>query len=421
MGAAPLRIAFVTPEYVTEENFSGGLANYLHRVSLSLLALGHDPAVIVSSGRNESFRQGDIEVHRVKVEPGVLPRAIGRLTSYRYTASLGFLRTSYVLNRRVREIHAACPVSLVQYPHLGGIGFFRLGQVPSVVRLSSYTPLWRLHGEYDHMPPLVLRQQEMWERRGLMRADAVFGPCREVAAVVARDLGKPVDVIETPFLMDTDKWDESVYAEHLKGKRYLLYVGRFSIAKGLVAIAESIRELLGRHPEIHFVFAGREQGGYKGTPMMEHVLRMAGKYRDRVLNLGSFGHDRLYPIMKRSVAVVMPSLIENFPNVCLEAMALGQVVIGTRRSGFEQLIEEGESGLLCEPGNAASLLQAMERAILLPEEEREAIGAGARRRIDELRPEKAVARLLSFYEEVIGRKRRGGRPAAVRKDGAERS
>lgn len=415
-----MRIAFVTPEYVTEQNFSGGLANYLHRVSLSLLALGHEPVVIVPSGRNESFLQGRIEVHRVKVEPGVLSRAVGRLTSYRYTASLGFLRTSYVLNRKVKELHRACPISLIQYPHLGGIGTFRPRGIPSVVRLSSYTPLWRMHGEYDHMLPSVLRQQERWEECGLKRADGVFGPCREVAAVVARDLGRPVEVIETPFLMDTREWDETVYNERLRGKRYLLYVGRFSIAKGLVTIAESIRELLLRHPGIHFAFLGREQGGYQGAPMMETILERAGECRDRVLNLGSFGHDRLYPIMRKCVAVVMPSLIENFPNVCLEAMALGQVVIGTRRSGFEQLIADGESGILCEPGSPAGLLEAMERAILLPEQERIAMGTRAQRRIDELRPEKAVARLLSYYQEVIGRKQRGC-PPAVRKEGTERS
>jgi glycogen synthase len=399
-----VRIAFVTPEYVTEPSFSGGLANYVHRVSLSLLELGHQPVVVVRSDRNESFLHNGIEVHRVTVDAGLLSKVIGRLTGYRYTASIDFLRSSYILNGKVKKLHKSKRISLVQHTHLGGVGFFRPRGITSVVRLSSYTPLWRIHGAYDHMLPAVLRQQELWERRALKRADAIFGPCREVAAVVQGDLGKPVEVIETPFVLDTNESDEMVYREMLKGKTYLLYVGRFNVSKGMVTIADTLGELFSRHPDLYFVFLGREQGGYKGAPVMDYIREKAGRNEDRVLFPGSIRHDKLYPIMKSAVAVVMPSLVENFPNVCLEAMAHGKVVIGTRRTGFEQLIVEGESGILCDPGDPASLLEAMERAIGLSEREREEIGERARERIYELRPEKAVARLTAFYEAVIARK-----------------
>lgn len=124
--------------------------------------------------------------------------------------------------------------------------------------------------------------------------------------------------------------------------------------------------------------------------------------------------------MRHARALVVPSLVENFPNVCLEAMALGKVVVGTRRSGLEQLIADGVSGILCDPGSPAGLLEAMERAIRLSEEQQENIGRMARERIDALRPEKTVGRLLSFYEEVIERKRRRGRRVPIRKGGTGR-
>ena len=44
-----LRIAFATPEYVTEEYFYGGLANYTHRVARALARLGHDVHVVTLS------------------------------------------------------------------------------------------------------------------------------------------------------------------------------------------------------------------------------------------------------------------------------------------------------------------------------------------------------------------------------------
>ncbi len=41
MAPKNLRIAFVTMEYVTENYFDGGLANYLHRTTTALARLGH--------------------------------------------------------------------------------------------------------------------------------------------------------------------------------------------------------------------------------------------------------------------------------------------------------------------------------------------------------------------------------------------
>ena len=37
-----MRIAFITPEFVTNEYFSGGLANYVHRVTRALAEMGHE-------------------------------------------------------------------------------------------------------------------------------------------------------------------------------------------------------------------------------------------------------------------------------------------------------------------------------------------------------------------------------------------
>jgi hypothetical protein len=62
-----MKICFVTPEFVTEaKNFDGGLSNYLYRVSLGLLELGHHPVVMVASDTTEVFTHRGIEVHRVQ-------------------------------------------------------------------------------------------------------------------------------------------------------------------------------------------------------------------------------------------------------------------------------------------------------------------------------------------------------------------
>jgi glycogen synthase len=63
-----MRIAFITPEFVTEEYFSGGLANYVHRITKYLTSLGHEVHVIIlSNDKIDSFLYGDVWIHPVVV------------------------------------------------------------------------------------------------------------------------------------------------------------------------------------------------------------------------------------------------------------------------------------------------------------------------------------------------------------------
>jgi glycosyltransferase involved in cell wall biosynthesis len=56
---------------------------------------------------------------------------------------------------------------------------------------------------------------------------------------------------------------------------------------------------------------------------------------------------------------VMPSLVEAFGVVFLEAMASGIPVIGTRAGGIPELIEHGRNGLLSEPGDVVGLAESL--------------------------------------------------------------
>lgn len=58
---------------------------------------------------------------------------------------------------------------------------------------------------------------------------------------------------------------------------------------------------------------------------------------------------------KISLITVIPSIWENFPNVCLEAMLFKSAVIASRVGGLTEIIEHKKTGILVTPGNAAEL------------------------------------------------------------------
>jgi glycosyltransferase involved in cell wall biosynthesis len=123
--------------------------------------------------------------------------------------------------------------------------------------------------------------------------------------------------------------------------------------------------------------------------------------RPDVRFLGMRSRDECARLLARARAVVAPSeWPEAFGLVVVEAMAAGVPAVAAAHGAFVELIADGESGLFHEPGDVASLAQAL-RAGADPEISIR-LGAGARRRyLAGFTPQIAVERLLGGYRSVL--------------------
>jgi len=391
-----MRIAFVTPEYTTEPNFDGGLANYLHRTALCLHQMGHQPVIVVSSDKNEIIIHEDIEVNRVCINYSKFSKNFINSKPNKFSPTLYCIIQSWYLNERLRKIHNDKPLNLTQYTNLGGVALFRLSQIPAIIRISSYTPM--INRAYKSRIGL---QQNFWEGLALRRADGIFSPSKMLAKIIQEKTGRLIRVIESPYVMDVTQFDDTLYDQHLSGKKYLLFFGTIGILKGVAVVADVIQPILKQYTNLFFVFVGKDVGTEDGSPMMDYVHKKADTYSDRVIYIDKIPHEQLYPIIKHAQVVVLPSRVDNFPNTCIEAMALGKVVVGTFGTSFEQLIIPEKSGFLSEIDNASSLQSVVQKALDLSEQERETIGNRARERVAELKPEIVVNQLLNFYQEIL--------------------
>jgi glycosyltransferase involved in cell wall biosynthesis len=390
-----MRIVFVTPEFVTESNFDGGLANYLYRVSLSLIKFGHEPVIVVTSNRNEVINHHGIEVHRVYVNfDHWLLKSYKRIIRNKFNYAANWFFQSWLLNQTVKKIHKRKPVDIIQYASYTAIGYFRYKKVAAVVRLSSFQPLWRI--AYGNLNPSndELRMEEL-ELLSFRKADGIFGPSVNIAKEVEQVIQKKVQVIESPFILETTTIDNVIYDNFLKGKKYLLFFGSLGLLKGVGIISEILYDLLKKYHDLYFVFAGKD------FYMLDQIKTKAGEYYERVIYINKLPHSQLYPIISHANAVVLPSRVDNFPNTCLEAMAHRKVVIGTKDTSFEQLIIDGVSGFLCEKDNPADLLRTIEKTLVLSNHEMIRIGEKAYERILKLQPEIVVAELINYYHQII--------------------
>jgi glycosyltransferase involved in cell wall biosynthesis len=383
-----------------ESNFDGGLANYLHRVALGMKQHGHDVEIFTSSDQNEIVSHEGILVNRAKVNSSMF-QSLNRLTQYRFSYILSILFLSYCLRKSLLKRHRHQHFDIIQISSSLSCGLFSTFKRPApiIARISSYEPLCRKF----YRKPLTRQQQlrEWFEVLALYRSNGVYAPSEMLCSFIKESANIKADVLHPPFFIETDNFDESIYRKHLLGKKYLIFFGTIGLLKGGELLARSLPDLLAAYPEMFFVFVGKVLSGPGKQSMLDYIKDKAGRYSNQIIYLGVLPHYQLYPIVKYSQAVVLPSLIDNLPNTMLEAMALGKVVIGTRGTSFEEFIEGGISGLLVEADNATELLKAMHRVWNMREEERINIGRIAQQRITSLSPEIACRELEQYFQQFI--------------------
>ncbi|MFF2148585.1 glycosyltransferase [Kitasatospora sp. NPDC058190] len=184
---------------------------------------------------------------------------------------------------------------------------------------------------------------------------------------------------------------------------HLLYLGRLAEAKG-------VRLLMAAWDEI------AADGGV-GVPLvvagagpLEREVTAWAAGRDDVRYVGLYDQAQCRQAVARSVAVVAPSTwLEAFGLVVVEAMAAGVPAVAAGHGAFVELVEDGVTGLLHQPGEAASLASCIRRITAVPERNRE-MGRAARHRYEQgFSPAVGLERLVEGYRTAI----------AVRSGGAD--
>jgi glycosyltransferase involved in cell wall biosynthesis len=92
--------------------------------------------------------------------------------------------------------------------------------------------------------------------------------------------------------------------------------------------------------------------------------------------MGRLDHDSLSTLLGACDVFALPSYAEGLPTVLCEAMMAGRAVVATRVGGIPEIVRDGVTGFVVEPGDRAGLGRAL-RAILEDDERRKMFAAEA--------------------------------------------
>jgi glycosyltransferase involved in cell wall biosynthesis len=173
-----------------------------------------------------------------------------------------------------------------------------------------------------------------------------------------------------------------------------------------VAAARMVRAAT---PEVQFQLLGFIDSANPNAMSKEQIA--AWEREGLVSYLGKT--DDVRPYMSAADCVVLPSYREGVPRSLLEAAALARPIIATDVVGCRETVDDGLTGFLCEVKSPKSLAEKMMSMLALSPEQRAAMGAAGRRKMEtEFDEQIVIQKYLQALDAI-------GKPVAVPTDVSE--
>lgn len=286
-----------------------------------------------------------------------------------------------------------------------------LAVIPGAVaaRLAGIPHIWHIH-------EIITRPHLLWRLTAWLAAHlstlnvAVSGPT--LSHLAAGDRGNEPKTRVIHNGLDLRRFDAGKGAGALLrqewnvGPQEILVgmIGRFSHWKGQEYLLEAAQRVLAQHTaadvEVRFAFVGGTVAGQ--TAIFDNFVQSVAHLglQDSVIVSG-YRSDVPAVLDAFDVFVLPSTLPDPLPTVVLEAMAMGKPVVANAHGGSVEMVEQGVTGLLVEPGNVEQMAAAL---LLLIDQSaaRKMMGENGRRRMEtHFSHAHFVEQWTDIYEETL--------------------
>lgn len=296
-----------------------------------------------------------------------------------------FFGTSYLSRRIKKEVRER-----------GGSGRYAFtfqtqsifdGSVPGLPHFvyTDHTDLANTYyPDFDGRPPS--KSQVARERLVYQNASVVFTWSAHVTRSLIEHYGMPEDRVECVGAggnVETAA-DDGGHPDYTSQR--ILFIGREWERKGGPILVEAFKAVREAHPEATLVVAGC-------NPEID---------AEGVTVLGEISPDVAREQYVRAALFCMPTRIEPFGVVFVEAQAHALPVVATRIGALPDIVKDGVTGLLVQPDDAAGLAQAISRLLSDPEKSARFGDLGRQRMLDRYTWPHVVDKVESRIRDLIG-------------------
>ena len=311
--------------------------------------------------------------------------------------------------------------SLFREPRAAARALWYLSTTYSIMRRFEALGIERVHAQFGNLPSTVgwiaaslaklpfsfaVHARDAFVEPHFLAAKARAADhiiaCNSAVAARVGELAKPPDrakIERVPHGLPLERYP--FRAEPAGGDPLILGVGRLVEKKGFLDLVRAVARLRERGERVACWLIG-------DGPEREALRRGIGELglEGAVVLKGWMPHGEVMAAYERAAALVAPSIVardgdrDGLPNVVVEAAAKGLPIVATNVGGLGDLVRDGETGLVAQPGNAEDLAERI-HAVLKD-------AAGARTRAKRAREEvearfdqaQCVARLLALLSSA---------------------
>ena len=362
------------------------IVNYRAGLLRALRVEGHELVVIAPKGPEvAAVEELSASFHPLPMEP-------------RGTSPLADLRLVMRYRRLLKRLKPDAFLGFTAKPNIWGAAAAHSLGIPVIANVSGLGAVFVRGG------PLRLLVERLY-RYALRRPAIVFfqnGDDRDL--LVSRRIVGPGQAQLLPGSgVDLDHFELAPTPREGARPFTFLFAGRLLWAKGVAEFIAAGEALRAKGLDVRLQILGLpEPAGPTAVPLS--VLE-AWQAKGAADYLGSTGDVR--PAIAAADCVVLPSYYrEGVPHILLEAAAMGRPVITTDMPGCRDAVDDGRTGMLCEPRSAEALAEAMERMAALSPAKRSAMGKSARSKMEREFDQRIVHRryIDALDQSFIGKK-----------------
>jgi len=366
---------------IAPETTSGG-ETYERELLVRLGRAGVRCEIILARGKPHPEGVPNWTVHRF---------AIGRGLRW-YVAPL-------VVPPAIKRVHVAAGFDLLRVHSLRYIG---PGTLWARRRYRLDVPVVAHH---HHLDPSPLNG--VIEKRVIDASDRVVVGSEFASRQLREELGARTDHVSVVYYGVDAKFAprprraDLVARYGLDGRPVVLFFGGLKPRKNLFLLLEAWAQVLQRQPRSRLVVAG-------GGPLLDELRRRAERtgLEASVTFTGYVPEAEKADHFNLADAFFFPSAMEGFGLTVAEAMSSGLPVVASDRGSIPELVADGETGFVCDPGEPGRFVERL-LSLLGDGVLREKLARAGRERVERLfRWERCVEETRRVYERAVEEWRR---------------
>ncbi|MCC6544982.1 MAG: glycosyltransferase family 4 protein [Nitrospirae bacterium] len=348
----PLKVCIITPQY---GHLWSGVGTYATHLVNGLAELGNEMTVICpeASDRRRHPKVKISEMKGLKIKP-----------------TLGnWIILAYYFNKSLKKVLEKESMDIVHFVDARDSLFCRTRSIPVIGTMHDY-----YFSEAPGDPFAYRKYYSDWlkrwgfcnvtrvlEKRAVRKLSFIITNSDYVLKSIATNYCAAEDSMKTIYIgiEKTDLTNSPTgKTERLKGNPSILFVGQNFQRKGLPVLIEAVASVRRTYPDVSLSVIGRY--GNNKEEEMRDLSKGLGIERN-VHFLGWKDNEEVRMLFNQVDIFAMPSFIEGFGLVFLEAMNAGVPVIGGDTGGVPELIQDGVNGFLVKPGDWQGLSERIQR------------------------------------------------------------